>query len=132
MKRNQSGVALLLIVLIISVAGFIMAYESAFLGLGELEAGYIDSKGSEAFSIADGCMENTLYILTKNIAYVGEALPDNSCIIIVTGSGSTRTITVTGTTGEFHKKIQASVTLPMQSGQLLSAPIITSWQEIES
>lgn len=100
-------------IVIIGAATLIMAYSSAMLGMGELELGWYSLKGSEAFAIADGCMEESMRRLKIDSAYSGGALNlgAGSCTITIVPSGSDRTITIVGTTGNYNKKIEAGVTL---------------------
>lgn len=124
----SSGFTVITTILIIGVAALIMGYSASLLGLGELEMGYSSSRGSEAFYLADGCMEETLRRLKIDSGYLGEVLNlgDGSCTITVVPSGGNRTITVTGSIFEYHKTIEVNLVL---SG---SDIVITSWEEISS
>ena len=126
---RQRGIAALLIIIVISATALIMAYGAALLGLGELELGYTSQRGEEAFSVADGCMEETLRRIRLDTNYgVGAGtttltVSNGSCAIVVELSGSNGTTTVTGTSGDYNKKIQATYTL---SGNVIT---IDSWEE---
>jgi len=123
---DRRGMAALMIVVIIGAALLLMAYSAIFLGLGDLEMGYNYQRGNEAMSVADGCMEEALYRLRKNNSYVGATLTlDNgTCVIVVSGSGATRTINVTATSDAYTKKIQADISI---SGNTITT---NSWQEL--
>lgn len=127
-NNTQQGIAALFTVIVISAAALMMAYGASLLGLGELDSGYTMQKGEEAFWVADGCMEEALGQFRLNSAYTGGALTvsNGSCIIGVTSFGSSRTIVVTGTSGQFNKKMQAGITLPASGAASI---IINSWQE---
>ncbi|MEK7150815.1 MAG: hypothetical protein AAB783_01300 [Patescibacteria group bacterium] len=130
-KRRNRGVALLMVVVVISAAALIMALGSAILGVGEADSGYTASRGGEAFSLADGCMEEALEHLRIDNAYTGGSITatDGSCTITISGGGMSRTITVFGSTTDlYNKKIQAAVTLTPANRSL----VINSWQELSS
>ncbi|MDA2936201.1 hypothetical protein MYX06_03210 [Patescibacteria group bacterium AH-259-L05] len=127
---HKSAVAALLIVIIISAVALLMAYSASILGIGELDIGYTAQRGGEAFSVADGCVEETLRRITLDSNYgIGAGLinltvSNGSCTIQVSDLGSSRRrIVVTGTSGVYNKKIETEITLS-------STPItIDTWQE---
>ena len=124
-KLPEDGIAALLTIVIIGAASLIMAYSASILSLGDLELGFDSQKGSQAFALADGCMEEAMRRLEIDDLYVGGTLSigDNSCIIVISSSGSDRTILVTSEVDIYHKKIEAQVTL--SSGEL----VLNSWEE---
>ncbi len=124
----QSGVAALLTVVIVAAATLIMSYSASLLGLGELDMGYTSSLGAEAFSVADGCMEEAFRRIRLDTNYNGGSLGlgSGTCIIGVVANGNNRTITVTGTVLEYNKKIEANLIL---SGNVIT---IDSWEEIDT
>src|SRR3989338_7442802 len=104
--EHPAGFSALLTVLIIGVVALTMATSASLLGLGELELGYTYQKSGEAFSVADGCMEEAMRRLRLNANYgVGAGVitltvASNSCTITVEDIGSNqRRITVTGQSG---------------------------------
>ena len=128
--NKQKGGAILLIVVIIAVATLIMAYSSSILGLGELDLGYTSQKGSEAFSIADGCIEETLRRIRLNTNYgigagtINLSVDSGSCAIDVVDLGENqRRITVSGTISDYTKKIETELIL---NGNIIT---VTSWME---
>ena len=121
---------MILTVIIIAAATLIMAYSSSILGLGELELGYTSQKGAEAFSITDGCMEETLHRIHLNTNYgigagtINLLLDNGSCTIDVTDlGGNQRRILVSGTISDYTKRIEVELTL---NGNVIT---ITSWAE---
>jgi len=128
--NKQKGGAILLIVIIIAAATLIMAYSSSVLGLGELDLGYISQKGSEAFSITDGCIEETLRRIHLNTNYgigagtINLSVGNGSCAIDVMDIGENRRrITVSGTISDYTKKIETELIL---NGNIIT---VTSWEE---
>lgn len=125
-KKDDRGAAALLMIIIIGVASLIMATSASRLGLGELEMGYDEGKGSAALSLADGCAEEALERLRKNSAYAGGTLSvgAGSCMMSVSGSGSSRIIDSSATIGSYTKKIELQITI---NSSVIS---ITSWSEV--
>jgi uncharacterized protein YuzE len=128
-NNRQSGLAALLTIIIVSAAALVMALNASFLGLGELDLGYTASSGGKAFYVADGCMAETLERIRKDTSYgvgagsINLTVSNGSCIIDVADSGSDRTVTVVGTSGDFNKKIEINLTL---TGNVIA---INSWEE---
>ena len=128
--NKQRGGSILLIVVVIAASTLIMAYSSSILGLGELDSGYVSQKGSEAFSVADGCMEETLHRIRLNINYgigagtINLSTDDSSCAIDVVDLGENqRRITVSGSIDSYTKKIETELIL---NGNIIT---VTSWVE---
>ncbi len=129
LKKQKNGIAMLLVVVVISAAALIMTLGSAMLGIGEADSGYTSARGGEAFSIADGCMEEALEHLRIDNAYVGGSLTtvNGSCTITISGGGASRTIIAFGSTADsYNKKLQATVTLTSANRSL----VVNSWQEL--
>jgi hypothetical protein len=124
---NKSGIALILVVIIVGAAALIIALNIALLGLGELDQGYTSQKGGEAFSFADGCMEETLRRLRIDNTYSGGTLnlPNGNCIINVTSNGDNRIIITTSTVHSHSKVLQMDV--DMDGSNVIT---VNSWQEL--
>lgn len=129
--KSKSAVAALVVVIIVSAVALLMAYSASILGMGELDIGYTSQKGSEAFSIADGCTEETLQRIRLDTNYgvgvgiINLTVSNGSCIIEVLDLGSNkRKIIVTGTTQKYNKKIEIEITL---NGSIIR---IDTWQEV--
>ncbi len=126
LQKKNKGVAALLTIVIIGAASLIMAIGASRLGLGELETGLNEIRGAQVLVLADGCLEEALYKLKKNNSYAGATLSlgGGSCIISISGGGSTRTILSTATLGSYTKRVEMTVTL---GGTVIS---IDTWGEI--
>jgi len=128
--KNQKGIAAFLVIVMISAVALVMAYTASILGLGEIEMGFDSHKGNEAFAVADGCVEQALRRLRLDTNYTGETLSfaENSCIISVSGAGSSRTIYTTSTVGDYSKKIEADISFTQDpvTGVVIS---LDSWEE---
>jgi len=131
--NSQSGVAAMMTVVIVAAAALIIAQSATLLGLGDLDLGYTAQRGGEARSIADGCMEETFRRIRMGNSYgvgVGDislSVTNGSCVISVADLGSNqRRVTVTGSSDEYHKVIEAELTL---NG---SAITVDSWEELSA
>ena len=124
-NNNQKGMVALLTIIIVSASTLIMAISSSLLGMGELDLGYTTGRAGETLVLADGCLEEALWKIKKNVSYSGESLvlSNGSCIINVASNGNDRTITVIGTVENYNKKIEVNLTL---SGNQIT---INSWRE---
>lgn len=131
--HTDRGFAALVTVVIIGAATLLMAYNATLLGLGELDMGFTSQRGSEAFSVADGCMEETLRRIRIDTVYgvgsgtINLTVSNGSCILDVTDlGGGQRRLVVTGTSGSYNKKLQVELTL---TGNVIS---IDSWAELST
>jgi len=121
-KINTSGIAALLIVVIIGATALIMALGASLLGMGELEMGYLSHRGGEVSTFGDGCVENTLEQLRKNNNYTGETLVnlENSCIIDVQTNGNLRNIFVTSTQSSMTTQFEVVADISQNPISILS------------
>jgi hypothetical protein len=123
---SKKGFVALMTIVIVSAAALIIAYSASFLGLGELDMGYVEYRGSEAYYIADGCMEEALERLRLDASYTGSILSmtNGSCIMsVVTGGGISTTTITASTTDSYHKKLESVTAV---SGGVVT---INSWEE---
>ena len=130
-KRNyksKKGVAALITIVVISASILTMALTSSLLGLGELELGFTSSKGAEALSVVDSCVEEAIIRLERDSGYTGGTLNlgNGSCTTSIVANVNDRIITVVGNVGEYYKKVEVDTTL--SSGKIN----INSWQELSN
>lgn len=124
--KTHSGMTLLIVVLIISAVAILLATTAGLTGIDALQVGIRQDATLEAFAGADGCMEVALKKLHDDNGYIGETvtLSGTTCVITVTGSGSTRTVKARASysSAAYIREIQANVdwTTKFQ---------IMSWQE---
>ncbi len=120
--KDNSGIALLIIVLIISAISILLATTAGFTGIDAIQTGLRQDTNLEVFVETDGCMEVALKKIHDNYSYVGETLNLNLngtiCTITITGSGTARTVTA-----RTSREIQANVDWSVKYK-------IISWQEI--
>ncbi len=140
--QPRSGFAALLAIVVIGAAALIMAYNSSLLGLGELESGYTSQQGSEAFSLAEGCMDEALRRLRINplLPLPATLTPPvsggGSCSVTITGVTPAIVVEATGctagacpATSGYSKKVRASgIAITTTDG--INAIAIGKWEEI--
>lgn len=128
LKKDERGMAALLIVLVFSAAALLIAWSATILGIGEVSMGYTVQKGQQSLFFANGCVEESLRQLQMNENWSGGTLnlSDGSCIISVTPSGNNRSISVSALSDNFNKKFLVST--------MVSSSVVTvnSWQEQEN
>ncbi len=114
--------------IILLAAALVLAVAIQYLGIGELVISSTQQQSEQAFEIADSCVQNALLRIKNNSAYAGETLTvgSGSCVITVTGSGSSRTISSVATMARATQKIIAIINI---SGTTIS---ITSWKQDNS
>lgn len=126
-SQDKRGAAALLLVTILGMVALLMAIGASRLSLGEIEMGYNEQKGAEAFSAADGCAEDALLHLHYNVTYTGGSLTqgNGTCIITVARAGNLYTIDATGIVDSYRKKIE--ITLAVDNSMMIT---INSWKEV--
>lgn len=128
--NDQRGFATLTTAVIIFFVTLALALSVQFAGIGELQTGFQNNLSSQGFSLADGCLEEAMLRLRRDSAYTGGTLNvgDDSCTIVVTGAGGTRTITSTATINSVVvREIEAEISISATpTGNLVT---ITSWEE---
>lgn len=118
-----SGFILTIVVIVIAAAFVVLTVGAATRTLTQLDVGVTAATGSAATSASDGCVEEALLQLRRDSAYVGgtATVGDATCTIGVSGTGGSRTLTVTGAVG--------SATRAVTIGAALSPFAVTSWSE---
>lgn len=127
-EKNQGGYIALLAVLIIGAASLAISLALLMGGADSQKASLAELQSKQARALAVTCGQEALQQVHDNIAFSGTntiSQGQGSCSYTVTiTSGTTRTITATGTVDSVVRKIQAYVTIGSSSIS------ITSWQEV--
>lgn len=128
LPADQAGFMALVVVVILAAAALLMALNASLLGLGELEGAVVSSRGEEALSLAEGCLDEALGQLRRNGSYVGGALvipnSSGSCIITITTISPTeRVIEVIATVGEYVRRLTATATIGV------NLVVVNTWQD---
>lgn len=123
----RPGVMLLLTILITGAVALTVSIHLALRGIGELDMGFAGSQSQKALSIAEGCLEEALFALSRDPSYAGSELNlgEGSCVIEVTGDGAERQVTARARVDRWVRSVQARVDL--------STPSITlrEWREVK-
>src|SRR3989344_703634 len=88
-RQTNSGLAALMIVVIVGAAALTMAVSTALLGVRELELATTSDRGAATKALADGCLDTALLALRLNPSQ-GDyefTLPAGACIITVSNEG---------------------------------------------
>ena len=126
---KQSGTIALISLLIITAVTLAIGLSLNLLGLDEMRMGFRGSQSSQAFHVAESCLEEALMRLKRDANYTGGNLSigNGSCNIIITADGNQRTITVSGNIDQLIRKIQTTVNV-LNNGTTFGNETI-SWQE---
>lgn len=124
MKNLQKGQALVSLLVFMIIAISIATGAVLLLITGSVNTTKV-AKSSNAQLIAESGAENGLVNLLRRTDYTGETLifPDGQAVITVTGSNP-YTITSTGTSGDFRRRIEVSVEFVNNKMNVLS------WREV--
>ena len=67
--RSQKGAAMLLLVLVLTIAGLSMALASTELGLDDATMSYTIARNEETLSLAEGCLEDAMEHIRDNFKF---------------------------------------------------------------
>lgn len=124
---RYSGYITLISVLIAGAVGVSVAVSLLLFGLGDARTSFSESQLRQARFLAGACAEEALEQVRDATSFSGSgtlSLGNGSCVYsVVSGGGSNRTITVSGTVGTVvrHATISVDAINPLIH--------ITSWQE---
>lgn len=117
--KIRSGFIALVSVLIIMIVMIIFLASTQNVSTQGLSSTLSRRLSTEAQFVAQSCFEDTLILLKSDSSYSGDNLniADGFCTIIVTGSGSTKTIQIIANTlNDYYVQIDSQVHL-MESGE---------------
>lgn len=119
MERGQS----LIMMLFFTLIGITVIISAAFIMITNSKGTTKIQQSTVAYTIAQSGAENAMLQLLRNPAYTGETMTigDGTATIEVNSSNGTITITSTGQSGNFIKKVQ--VTGTYQNYQFTFSPI---------
>ncbi|HSX33341.1 MAG TPA: hypothetical protein VLF91_03330 [Candidatus Saccharimonadales bacterium] len=125
---EQSGYVALLTVLIVGAAALAIGISTLAIGSDSQISTLVELQSKAARNLSAACAEEALQVVHDNIAYAGTgnlSMGLGSCSYTVTvNTGTTRTITTTGTVDNVVRKNQVGVTIGSSSIS------VTSWQEV--
>jgi len=131
MRDTSRGFIGLLTVIVLGALVLATGISIAFIGQTQLVlSGHMDYEHATRV-VASACMDEASYRLGLNSAYTGGTVPvgADSCVIAVSGSGATRTVTVTATVGSYVKRVTATATLKQNAAVSASGWSVTAWAE---
>jgi hypothetical protein len=124
LRGDERGAAVLVAVIVISAVILIIAVAMGITSIMENQISLYQSQSNKTFVQADACGEEALTQISRDHSYTGETLvvDDTSCVIVVSGMGANRTITVAATNDNYAKNITINV-------KIVPTISVTSWQE---
>jgi hypothetical protein len=127
-QSRQAGYVALITVLIVGAVALAIGISMLGIGSDLQRTELLEQESHEARNLAGACAQEAVQTIHDNIAYAGTtnlSLGQGNCSYTVTVvTGTTRTVTVTGTVGNVVRKVQGSVTIGSSSIS------VTSWQEV--
>ncbi len=111
MKKIQRGQTLIML-LFFTLIGITVVTAAAFIIITNAKGSAKLQQSTVAYSIAQSGAENAMLQLLRNPAYQGEVMTigDGTATIQVSSNSATFTITSTGQSGNFIKKVQVTGT----------------------
>jgi len=125
---SQSGVAALLIVVIIGAVCVILAKSLSRLSISDLNMSYLDIQGSKTLDLTESCLEEILRRIQIDPDWRIEDytlnLSDGVCELDVVGVTNEVTINIAGNFSQYHKKLKAEI----KTGD--DGIVLNNWEEI--
>ena len=121
-QKLNSGLAALVVVVVVGMVALTIALSTALLGVRELELATTTDHGREAKAFADGCLDSALLALRQNSAQGSYEFTNSTgrCIITITDlGGNNRRVVARGVVGENEQSLTALVTLSPLTRSLL-------------
>lgn len=126
--KQQSGAAMLVMVVIFTVIFLLTIKGVSFLGVSNIDISRILYKGNNLLAFSDGCAEEALRQIQINPSYTTSSLSlsiaEESCIINIGDILGKKVITVVSNSDNYYKKIK--MTVSVVSGEIS----IDSWEEL--
>lgn len=128
---KQNGYIGVLTVVIVSVITLSIAISASLLSTNELLYTFGARQSSEVLQMADGCADEAAQRLKLDPAYAGGTVPYDAgtCVVAVSGSGLTRTITASTTVGDISRTVVVDVSLLNNAAASANGIDLTSWVE---
>lgn len=125
----DKGVSLLIAIILLGSALLIVSSGALIIGLSRQEGEYAASRGGEARSLADGCMNEAFLRISRDASWGLSGAqpftaPNGSCTIQVNDAGSgSRTIDALAQVAEYRSHIRATYSATT------TPPSISAWEE---
>ena len=131
---SQKGFIALMTVIIIGAMILSVGISAALIGQTEIVLSGQTDRGYAARSLASACVEEALHRLKLNDAYAGGTVPvgaTDTCTVVVSGTGSSRTITATASSDIFTKSVVVAASLKQNAAGNAKAWHVDSWAEAD-
>lgn len=121
--KNTQGIALLTVIILSSVI-LMLAVNVTLLGISSRGNVFYLTQSGQVFVEGEGCVEETLLQLKRNVDYAGDVFTSGSvaCTSVITGTGADRNALVTATRDEFTRDFSLTVQVDPSFG-------ILTWDE---
>jgi hypothetical protein len=125
-KKQNGGYIAIFAVLMIAIAGIMLATSASLLGIGEVQSSLSLTQGEGELHFVEGCAEDALWKARASDTYTGGNItrPEGTCTVSISKNGLIWTITVGSTNTLYTRRIQIVVT------RNPTGLVITSWKEI--
>ena len=129
--KTKKGVAALMTMIIIVGIFMVIGLIAARLGINELIYGADVDRSNELAQIADSCAEEAYYRIKLDSTYSGGTLTftKGSCIITISGGGSTRTVDIESSVGDLTRNFSHDISLESNIGGNSDGIDLTDWEE---
>ncbi len=123
--KYNTGSTMIATTIIVLFTALVIAVSIQYQSIGELVMSYGDQQSEQSFELAQSCINEALMRVKTNNNYTGGSyvIGSGSCVLSVSGSGATRTLSISATVGQSIRKIIANISI---SATDIS---ITGWKE---
>jgi hypothetical protein len=126
--RQQSGLSVLLVVVIISAVILTISQSASLSGLNGIETAYAFDRADEALVLAEGCGEETLERFKLNNDYEANdftlAYGNGQCIINTVIDGSHKIINIVASIDKYYQRLLVDITISENE------IILNNWQPV--
>jgi hypothetical protein len=128
--KNQDGLAVLLVVVVLGAVSLILTRSVSQVGLSSLEEAWAGAKAGEVSTMGEACVEEAFrrwqidsdYTATNTVFTIG----NGQCLITAAAAGKERIAIIQAQNGDYHKRFKAQATI--NNNQI----ILNNWQEISN
>ncbi len=131
--EHQRGAIVLLTVILIGAMVVTIGVTAAFVGQTQVIVGGQMDARTRVLLLASTCLDEAAYRLKRDAAYVGGSVPvgNDSCTVVVAGSGATRTLTATASSGDFTRAVEVTATRRQNAAANATGWSLGAWTEVD-
>lgn len=124
-SKKEGGQALITLLVFTVMASVIIAGAIAMIIINSQATGTLVNS-EEALKIAESGVDNAAMRLLRDSGYTGETLiVGNGTATIIVSGGATKTVISEGLSGDFRRKVQATIAVSNNT------VTVTTWSEID-